>query len=208
MHLRFTLVSDGSSDQALIPALTWLLIEHGAGEGVNGKWADFRYLKKPPTDLRDKILKAIDLYPCDLLFVHRDAERAAHNIRKQEIDSVIDHLQDKGLLGIRPICVIPIRMMEAWLLTDETAIRRAAGNPNGTMSLALPKLTRLESVTDPKKELFDALGTASGLSGRRLAKLNFPVLRSRVADLVSDHRVLRNLSAFRLLEAAIAEYLD
>jgi len=206
--LRFTLVSDGSSDQALIPAIKWLLVEHGAGEGIDGRWADFRHLIKPPVGLKDKIIKAIDLYPCDLLCVHRDAENAAHEIRKQEIDDIVEQLSNENLLQMPAICVVPIRMLEAWLLMDESAIRRAAGNPKGKMPLGLPRINRLESVADPKRILFDALEIASGLRGRRLAKLNFPALRYRVADLISDHAPLRNLSAFKMLEADISGFME
>jgi hypothetical protein len=38
------------------------------------------------------------------------------------------------------VCVVPVRMMEAWLLIDEMAIRRVAGNPNGRIPIELPVL--------------------------------------------------------------------
>ncbi len=105
------------------------------------------------------------------------------------------------------VCVVPVRMMEAWLLMEESAIRRAAGNPAGRMPLGLPRINQIESTPDPKRVLFDALRTASGYTGRRLAKLNFPSLRYRVAELISDHSQLRKLSAFRALEAEVEKVI-
>lgn len=206
--MRFTLVSDGSSDQALIPAIRWLLTEHGVGDGLDGAWADFRFRLKPPAGLKEKILLGIELYPCELLFVYRDAEAASLGDRKREIDEVVEEIEEEGTTVKPAVCVIPVRMMEAWLLVDETAIRRAAGNPGGRMSLGLPRVNRIESIPDAKNLLFNALATASGCTGRRLAKLNFPALRYRVAELVSDHGQLRNLSAFRALEAEVESALN
>lgn len=201
--MKFTLVSDGSSDQALIPAIRWLLTEHGVADGLDGAWADFRFRLKPPAGLKEKISLGIELYPCQLLFVHRDAEGASLEDRKREIDEVVEEIEAEGATVKPAICVIPVRMMEAWLLVDEAAIRRAAGNPRGRMPLGLPRVSRIEAIPDPKNVLFNALATASGCAGRRLAKLNFHALRYRVAELVSNHSQLRNLSAFRALEAEV-----
>lgn len=55
------------------------------------------------------------------------------------------------------VAAVPVRMIEAWLLFDESAIRLAAGNPNGTTPLGLPGMPRAESVPDPKLLLRDAM---------------------------------------------------
>ncbi len=59
------------------------------------------------------------------------------------------------------ILIVPVRMQEPWLLFDEQAIRWAAGNPGGKTALALPRLTQLESLPDPKETLYGLLVTAS-----------------------------------------------
>ena len=53
--------------------------------------------------------------------------------------------------SVRVVCVVPVRMQEAWLLIDEAALRRAAGDPNGTQPLAMPDVQRLEELADPKQ---------------------------------------------------------
>jgi hypothetical protein len=87
--IDFTLLTDGSSDAVLMEPLTWLLRELGRG-AVNGTWADLRRLRQPPKDLRTRIHTALDLYPCDLLFVHRDAESEPGETRIGEIDVACD----------------------------------------------------------------------------------------------------------------------
>ena len=75
-ELRYTLVTDGSSDIALVPILTWLLRENGIEYAIQSEWADLsRIPHQKRRRLEDKIRWSLELYPCDLLFVHRDAER-------------------------------------------------------------------------------------------------------------------------------------
>ncbi|MCJ7687521.1 MAG: DUF4276 family protein [Desulfobacteraceae bacterium] len=165
-EIRYTLISDGSSDRALLPILTWILREKGDIRRVQPEWADLRRLPQPPQTLRERILSAIDLFPCDLLFIHRDAEREDPESRYREIRNA---LQEATKLGFQApaVCVVPVRMTEAWLLFDEPAIRFAAGNPNGKNPLDMPDLSIIEQVSDPKDVLFEILREASGLRGRR-----------------------------------------
>jgi hypothetical protein len=79
-----TLVSEGSSDRALLPVLRWVLTQH-SGRAFQVQWADLRRLPRPPRILIEKVSTAMELYPCDLLFVHRDADVKTHAHRVQEI---------------------------------------------------------------------------------------------------------------------------
>lgn len=74
--LRYTLLCDGGSDRTLLPILEWLLREHHVSYALQPVWADLGRLPRPPKSLSDRISDTIALYPCDLLFVHRDAEKA------------------------------------------------------------------------------------------------------------------------------------
>jgi hypothetical protein len=90
-----------------------------------------------PTSLSAGIEKAIEFYPSDLLFVHRDAEKRDSQIRYDEIEAAIRSISS----NTEPmVAVLPVCMQETWLLFDESAIRKAAGNPNGKQDLALPSL--------------------------------------------------------------------
>lgn len=199
MDLRFTLLSDGPSDKALMPILEWLLKDIGVTVPIQSEWADLSRLPRPPKLLPEKIRVAIELYPCDLLFVHRDAENEARITRVEEINK----LQASQQFQQPVVCVIPIRMQEAWLLIDEGAIRRAAGNPNGKVPLALPKLRELEVLPDPKDVLYGLLEQASELRGRRLRAFRPSQKAYQVSLHLRNFSLLLQLSAFQALEQEV-----
>ncbi len=127
---KFTLIADGRTDDALIPILTWLLMNLGVKVGIQPQLPILGNLRNPPKKLQDKIAIALDLFPCNILFIHRDAESDETPIetRTKEIRKA-EKLVKKSLPPI--VCVIPIKMIESWLLFNEDAIRKVVGNPNG-----------------------------------------------------------------------------
>lgn len=200
-ELRFTLLADGPTDDALLPALEWILVRAGVARAIAPQWADFGHLRRKPRGLEERILRAVELYECDLLFVHRDAEAQEPERRFEEIRRAVSSLR----LETPPLIpVVPVRMTEAWLLFHETSIRKAVGNPNGSTSLQLPPLNKLDKLPDPKKDLHDALTEASGLTGRRRKGFDARRAARRVARLIVDFSPLRALSAFTALEAEVA----
>ncbi len=202
-ELRFTLLSDGPSDRALIPILTWLLQEHTFDRAIQSEWADLRRLPQKPRSLAERIIRSVELFPCDLLFVHRDAEREPLETRVSEIRRAVQEAINAGTI-IPTICVVPVRMQEAWLLFDEPAIRRTAGNPNGSEPLAMPPLNRLELLPDPKEILYQLLRSASGLKGRRLIRFQARSYAPQVSEFLEDFRPLRSLPAFRVVESELS----
>jgi hypothetical protein len=102
------------------------------------------------------------------------------------------------------IAVVPIRETEAWLLFNEEAIRRAAGNPNGQIALDLPGLHECEGIADPKSILLDTLKRASELRGRRLKAFRPEQARTLLADQIDDFSPLRGLEAFQQFERDVS----
>jgi hypothetical protein len=107
------------------------------------------------------------------------------------------------------VCIIPIRMTEAWLLFDLVAIRKAANNPNGTRKLAVPAWSRIEREPNPKRVLSDLLCQASEFGSTRLKKFKcgVPSRVHRVAELIEDFSPLRQLTAFQSLESELLAVL-
>lgn len=200
--LRYTLISDGPSDWSLRPVLDWLLKRHSK-QVFDGTWADLRSRLHPPRTLHERILTSIEDYPCELLFVHRDAEAASRDERVEEIQDALAEAKAEP----PAVCVVPVKMSEAWLLIDEEAIRSAAGNPNGSVELPMPRLSDIERLPDPKKLLFGLLRQASERSARR-RKLNVERLRYRVAERVVDYSPLQKLKAFKALEEELKNVLE
>ncbi len=200
-ELRYTLLADGSSDRALLPILTWLLRRACGAIPIEAEFADLRRLPHPPKKLSERIHWSVELYPCDLLFVHRDAESAPIEKREAEILKALEESSVEG--SVRVVCVVPVRMQEAWLLIDEAALRRAAGNPNGTQPLDMPDVQRLEELTDPKQLIRELLRQASELQGRRLERFNWRSSAHRVAEMIGDFSPLYGLAAFQRLAAEV-----
>lgn len=194
-RLRYTLLSDGSSDRMLMPILDWLLCQHCPEHAVESDWADLGRLPQPPKTLSERIRVTLDLYPCDLLFIHRDAEKESYETRHTEIHKAFEGLETPPV-----ICVIPVRMQEAWLLFDKSAIRKAAGNPNGRNNINLPETKSVESIPDPKELLFAIIRESSGRHGTRLKKLNLNKCAFLVSQSIDDFSPLRAVNAFQTLE--------
>lgn len=199
--MRYTLLADGSSDAVLRYILNWLIERHTTA-CFEPQWADLRKLPKVPKTLTERIRVAVSLYPCDLLFVHRDAERESREKRIAEIQQAVSDATSKPV-----VCVIPVRMQEAWLIFDEIAIRRAAGCPNGKMPLDLPDLSRIENEPDPKTLLHTLLRVASGYHGRRAKQFQPNVHTHRLGELITDFGPLRRLPAFQALESDLVHAL-
>jgi len=189
-------VSDGTTDRALLPIIDWLLVSipELAEREIESQWADLRGKDKEP-GLAGKIKAALHDYPCDLLFVHRDAEASTRAIREQRQEEIRRALKTHL---VPYVGIVPVRMTEAWLLINAEAICKAADNPHCQERIALPPLRRLETHPDPKQLLHELLERASEKRGRRLEQFRRDLSwrRVRVAELISGFSPLNQLSAF------------
>jgi len=195
-NISATLLADGSSDHAvLLPLLTLLLDEHSSSPFRISSAESLRV----GLSLEQRIPAALALYPCDLLFVHRDAEALPGEARKREIDEAVARMGASTGVRVPHVCIVPVRMTEAWLLCDEDALRNAVGNPAGRSALSLPTSARLERI-DAKDALFRALEAAAELGARRTRRFLPQQFRHRVAESLSSVASLRALPSFRMFE--------
>lgn len=197
--IRHTLVSEGSTDANLIPIIDWTLKRVAAVPLSEGVRADFWRLPERPDTTTERLLKAVELFPCEVLFVHRDADGGLPQTRIEEIRQAFD----KAAIKLPAVAIIPVRMLEAWLCFEEDAIRKASGNPNGKVPLNLPPLKRVESRPDPKADLKEALLAASELSGRRRKKFDTAAAFWRIVDCIEDFSPLLELPSFQVFERPI-----
>ncbi len=152
--------------------------------------------------MQEKLRSALHLYPCDILFVHRDAEGQPSELRRQQITEALVRSP------VPHVPVVPVRMTEAWLLLDEMAIRSAAGNPNGREDLNLPDIRKIEDLPDPKRVLHEVLTKASGLNARRISRFPLPQRVRLITNYIDDYSPLQVLSAFAALQRDIAAVLS
>jgi hypothetical protein len=205
-ELKYTLIADGSSDKTLLRIIKWSLDDLYPKLPNDGNFADFRKMPDPPKRLGDKVRIAKLYYPFNILFVHRDAETTNTRMIIQRSQEINDELLEVDI--DKTICVIPIKMMETWLLIDEDAIKKAAGNRNYRGSINLPSLRTLERESQPKELLHSILREASGKKSRDLKKFNIDKTVHLVAENIEDFSPLRNLVAFQAFEDELKQVVD
>ncbi len=162
-------LAEGSSDAPLGDLVQALLLARGVNVSLTRP--DFDLLEdRVPRDLGSRMIAARTLMrdDVDVVVIHRDADNVGAEARRGEMVAALD----RACSGARLIPVIPVRMTEAWLLLDEQAIRRVAGNPSGRVDLALPKTLEVERLADPKAKLRECLLTAADVTGRRRERLD------------------------------------
>ncbi len=201
--LRYVFLSDGTSDKSLIPILDWLLLNSGLTEAFQHDWVDPARFAIKSRALGQRIEETLRIYPCDMLFIHRDAEKQPSQLRYDEIMEAMMAFPSQTYIG-----VVPIKMSEAWLLFNEEAIRAASGNPNGRQKLDMPAKSRWEHIPDPKDSLERVLLNASGLSTHRRQKFSISDAKRRVTDYIDDFSPLRGLSSFDALERDVLAFVQ
>jgi hypothetical protein len=195
MTLRILFTGEGTSDDGLVPHIE--AVAASAGKPVSITSPDFGRLgftscHAVPEKLR-RVREFGDDY--DLIIVHRDADGASASDRREEIAKAV-----AAEWPVHPhIAVVPVRMLEAWLLLDEPGIRQVAENPNGRTKLSLPKGVAAEKIVDPKKLLKDTLATASGYTGRRLAgfQKRFPHHRHKLLERLDPYGPVSQLPSWQ-----------
>jgi hypothetical protein len=195
-RLRLTLAGEGTSDEALVPIVRWLFQSLRPQAVVDIRFHSPSERQRP---LEKQLPVALMLYPCDVLLVHRDAEKEPAETRRNQILAALKTIKDPP----RAVCVVPVRMSEAWMLFDEKAIRKAAGNPNGSTPLDLPALSKVETLPNPKEVLNQAILTAAELTPRRRKGFRSSQYAGLITQYIEDFSPLRSLPAFQALEAEI-----
>lgn len=208
--VRFLLLCEGSSDRALVAHLQKLLSYCGAAEVV-GTAIALTNIRDPGAGggsvLERKVRGVLSTESeFDLLFIHRDADSIGHRERSEEIAEA----SGDAALDVVRVSVIPVRTTEAWILLDEEAIRRVAGNPRGRQPLHLPRPSRVEDANNPKGALQTALVAASGHQGHRLKKFRnkFGQHRRILLEQLPVGGALNEVPAWVRLRQAVSEYLS
>ena len=174
MMMQCLLVCEGSSDAPLATHIGQLLNSYGRHP------ADFN-VSIDGQRLVDKVLNGLGMAShYDLIFIHRDADRAGVDARYREITDAIRQSEYTGPW----VGVVPVRMTEAWLLLDEAAIRKVVHWPNGSAPVTLPSPNEVERRANPREILNFALLDASEARGRRRDDLrrNLPAFRRSLLE--------------------------
>ena len=205
-NLNYILISDGSSDRILMSIIKWALDTNYPKLPINGRWADLRGWNCK--NIPEKLKLARQLYNhFDILFYHRDAETCNIKILEERTQEIHNGINNADIIR-KTICMIPIKMMESWLLFDVEAIKKASGNRNYKGHINLPAINRLEAIKQPKDELHQLLKQISGLKGRNLEKFNPHSATHLIAEYINDFSPLRQLKSFQRFEEELKTVVD
>ncbi|MBU3862898.1 DUF4276 family protein [Streptomyces sp. 4503] len=208
MTVRALYLCEGSSDTGLRFHIEAIAAD--VGREILVTVPDLNRLpSKPGHSVEDKLRAAQRLSDgeraYDLVVIHRDADGHPADHRRREIAKAVAQVSP----GLAHVPVIPVRMLEAWLLLDHAAIREVAGNPNGRVALGLPKAAKAESVPNPKALLRQALATASEEKGRGLKKLQarFCENRARLLQMLDREGPVKQLASWMSFTNDLREVL-
>ena len=205
MKVSFALVCEGSSDSSLIPHIQELFVRYGATE-VSGEYADLTCFPRVGSSVKNKVDAVVTLMPhINVIIVHRDGDGVGAVGRELEIIEQTAHVKGKKIIPI-----IPIRMLEAWLILDEQAIRDVVGNSGSKVRLDLPTPISVEGVRDPKVKLYQTLEVASELTGARLKKFKkrLPAMRRRLAESLSPLGLVSQTESHARFCSYLKSYLN
>lgn len=207
MKIKFLLTGEGTSDLRLVEHIQAVLIEEGFLE-VSGEAPDLSLFPLPVgRSVAEKLTALVKHYPStDLIFVHRDADNAGMEARAEEVHqaAVIAKTAD------RVLPIIPVCMIETWLLTDHQAIKTVAGRRSYQKSLqCLPSIGKLEGVRDSKDLLLSALCEASGAEGSKLRKFKklFPEMRARLMYDLDPSGPVTALPSYQAFRQKVREFI-
>ncbi len=205
--LRFALIAEGRTEEALLGHLEVMCLREGA-QVVEGFWAnELLALHDTGKTVAAQVQVLLRLDPSiDLVFIHRDSDARVDEPRRAEI---AEGVAASGHSTVY-VPIVPIQETEAWLLLDESAIRRVVANEHGTEDLGLPRPGQAERRAGPKRVLLEALRRASKPGrGRTIDNRAFGRLRRELLQNLDIDGDINQLAAWqnllRDLQTALAE---
>src|SRR5579864_7017666 len=141
MQLLLALYAEGPSDMRFLPQII-----RGTAQDITGQYRpvevlDLTIISKKRGTREECILHAArDAYGCHALIVHSDADDGtpdrAYKERILPGFNLVSRSTENVCQDLIPI--IPVQMIEAWMLADHNALRRSIGTGIRPENLGLP----------------------------------------------------------------------
>lgn len=130
------------------------------------------------------------------LAIHTDADRETYDGRRRyNIDPAQEELDRQGDDYCKILTpVIPVRMMEAWMLADKELLKSEIGTTKSDNNLGINKDP--ESIADPKAVIEEAIRIAQSDLPRRRRRLTISDLYSIIGDKIGLDKLL-SLPSYR-----------
>lgn len=143
-----------------------------------------------------------------IICIHCDADdHSEDNVLKTKITPTIDGINSSSEDCCKNIvAVIPIYMTEAWMLANPTLLSKRIDSSMSVSDLGLPKISQVETITDPKQTIINAINISEKQGRRRSKKLSISQLYSPISKELNLED-LRNLKSFQVFEKRCREAL-
>lgn len=136
------------------------------------------------------------------LAVHTDADRDTYEERMDNkimpAQSVLNELNDDYCKLLTPI--IPVRMIEAWMLADKELLKSEIGTTKSDGDLGIDRDP--ERIADPKHVIEEAIRIATENLPKRRQKLSISELYAIIGDTISITE-LERLDSYRRFQDAV-----
>ncbi len=182
-QLRLAVYVEGNSDESFLPALIKRTAEWVLGQSGNSVTVDVRdpkviKLSSTPAARDRAILEVARVaHSYHALIVHSDADKRTQSKalkeRYQPGYNLVLQAKEQDKLCQHLLPIIPVRMIEAWMLVDYEALREVIGTEVKESDLHLPrKAKQVEALPDPKQIFNEVIRRAvADRSMRQRAKI-------------------------------------
>lgn len=125
-----------------------------------------------------------------VLAIHTDADREAYDVRRMyNINPAQEELNKQGDDYCKILTpVIPVRMMEAWMLADKELLKSEIGTTKSDNDLKINR--NPESIANPKEVIEEAIRIAQSDFPKRRQRLTISDLYAIIGDKISLDRLL------------------
>lgn len=211
-QLVMALYAEGSTDERFLPKIIQrtaehLLAEYGVDildiEVINGK------THRLSTLLEQFEAAAKKAKGRHILIVHQDADAPdRESTLRERIQPGLDAVrQDPKKYQQNIIPLIPVRMVEAWMLADPVALCQAIPGCPAPDELNLPgKPEQVEHISDPKAELKRITNIYQARRRRSRSHSYLAKIQGRLADEIAIER-LKRVPAYQAFEQKFSQVL-
>ncbi|NWJ98198.1 MAG: DUF4276 family protein [Chloroflexi bacterium] len=211
--LVLALYAEGASDKRFLP----ILIQRTAEQILNQRGRFIVEVLPPriiekieaPTQAECILKAAQQASGYHALIIHADAD---HPTRNEAFEQRFQPGYTLVQQATPPVCkhllpVIPVRMIEAWLLAHPEALQEILDTTMNAAALGLPlKAREVESVPSPKQTLKQAVQKARAHLPRRRQNIDIGSLYEPIARLISLER-LDEVPAYKQFKADLTKVL-
>ena len=139
-HIHFGLFCEGPTDRAALPPFIDKVMLHLRATEANASNFEWSVDIDAGKSSNENLAKAIENNYYDIILVHRDGSNNPQQMR----DGILE-------IANASVPIIPVYEVEAWLIVDFDAFRKATNTSVQKILPQAPSLNQIETINDPKE---------------------------------------------------------